>query len=236
MWSQSKIGKVDSLMGFGNVDKVWHEEWTPGRNLLNFPHPFRVLLTGPPNVGKSTVIKNILVRQDPPFERVVIVHADPEHTKEYDDLKDDADDGTIMLVPEIPAAETWEPEMQDGEEVLLKTLLIIDDLDLRTLNKDQRKNLDRTMGYVSTHRSISVCCATQDSFNLPPASRRLMSVYVIWRSPDVEALQMFAKKVGVRDLRLLFDRYCKTRRDSIWLDLTDGSPAPLRLNGFTVIK
>ena len=237
-WAQSKILKrPQALFGFENADKGFHEQWAPGQNLLDFPHPFRALITGPPNSGKSTVVKNILVNQDPPFDRVVIVHADPEHTQEYDDIKADADENTVIMLGEIPPADSWEPEVdENGEEHLLKTLLVIDDLDLKTLNREQKKNLDRLAGYVSTHRSVSVCICTQDSFAAQPNVRRMMNLYVIWRSPDLEAMTMVARKVGVKDLQALFDTYCKTRRDSIWIDLTVDTPAPLRLNGFTVIK
>lgn len=236
-WAQSKVLRPDSLMGFSNADKGFHEHWERGDNLLNFPHPFRALVTGPPNVGKSTTVKNILVRQEPPFERVIIVHADPEHTKEYDDLKDDADEDAVILIPEIPPPDSWEPQLnEDGEEVLPKTLLVVDDLDLRTLNREQKKNLDRLTGYCSTHRSISVIICTQDSFNAAPNVRRMCNLFVIWQSPDLECMAIIAKKVGVKDLQALFDKYCRTRRDSIWIDLTVDTPAPLRLNGFTVIK
>lgn len=237
MWGAGKVLRPDSLFGFENADKGFHESWEPGDNLLDFPAPFRALITGPPNSGKSTVVKNILVRQQPPFDRVVIVHCDIEHTQEYKDIMDDAEEGTVLLMSEIPPADSWDTDVdQDGETCLLKTLLIIDDIDLKTLNKEQRKNLDRTCGYVSTHRNVSVCICTQDSFAAAPNIRRMMNIFVIWRSPDLEALAMVARKVGVKDLEALFDKHCKHRRDSIWIDLTTNSPAPLRLNGFTVIK
>lgn len=76
----------NKLFRIPNKDKFFHETWHPGRNLLNIPHPFRAILAGPPNRGKSTICKNLLLRADPPFEQVIVVHYDME-TKEYDDLK-----------------------------------------------------------------------------------------------------------------------------------------------------
>lgn len=38
----------NELLIIDNPDKVWHESWTKGRNILNFPHPFRAVLFGPP--------------------------------------------------------------------------------------------------------------------------------------------------------------------------------------------
>ena len=54
-----------------NPDKQFHEAWKEGRNMVNVPHPFRMVCFGPPNVGKSTVVKNILLRADPPFEEIL---------------------------------------------------------------------------------------------------------------------------------------------------------------------
>ena len=55
-----------------NPDKEFHEFWTAGRNIVNIIHPFRCCLFGPPNVGKSTAVLNILMRADPPFEEVFL--------------------------------------------------------------------------------------------------------------------------------------------------------------------
>ena len=54
--------------------------------MLNFPHPFRGVLLGPPNCGKTTTVKNTLMRQEPPFKRMYIIHCDGEYTQEYDDV------------------------------------------------------------------------------------------------------------------------------------------------------
>lgn len=237
MWGAPVLGgSRDKLVPFVNADKGWHEKWTKGRNPLDIPHPFRALLTGPPGCSKSTTAKNLLIRADPPFDRVIIVHAAPDITKEYDDVKEGTTDEHVILTAEIPPVASFEPEIDaDGAEFWPKTLLIIDDLDLRALNKVAKTNLNRLLGYVSTHCSVSVIVCTQDPFNLKADNRRCINLYVIWRSPDMEALAMMASKVGVKNLQALFDKYCKNRRDSIWIDTTVDTPFPMRLNGFTPI-
>ena len=40
-------------------DKKFQEKWKPGRDLLNFPHSWRLILAGPPSSGKSTSIKKV---------------------------------------------------------------------------------------------------------------------------------------------------------------------------------
>ena len=38
---------------------------TTSNNLCNFPHPFRMILCGPPNTGKTNTIYNILLNNKP---------------------------------------------------------------------------------------------------------------------------------------------------------------------------
>jgi hypothetical protein len=188
-------------------------------------------------LGKTTTALNILIRATPPFDQVIIVHADPEGSREYQSIQEGAEEGTVTIVPEIPHYTSFEDELDsDGRAYTPKRLVIIDDLDLKSLNKRGRECLDRLLAYASTHRSVSAIVCCQDPFNLPASKRRMISVYVIWRSPDMEAIQMICGKVGVKNLQELFDKYCKERRDSIWIDTTVDTPYPLRLNGFTLIK
>ena len=53
-----------------NKDKRGHESWNPSRakDIGNFPSPARILLLGPCGVGKSTLIKNLILHQRPRFE------------------------------------------------------------------------------------------------------------------------------------------------------------------------
>ena len=59
-----------------NEDKKFHES-VDETNLCNFPHPFRMILCGPHNTGKTNTIYNILLNTKPCFERIIIFHNDP---------------------------------------------------------------------------------------------------------------------------------------------------------------
>ena len=85
----SKVKLPNKILPIKNKDKGFHEKWKEGRNKLNIPHPFRILALGPPGSGKSTIAKNILLRANPPFEKVFIIHCDPDYTQEYDDIAED---------------------------------------------------------------------------------------------------------------------------------------------------
>jgi hypothetical protein len=203
-----------------NVDKGWHESWSPGRDLLNIPHPFRAVIMGPPNSGKTTVVKNILMRADPPFVRMVVIYPDGGgFTDEYQDCGNDS----VEMIDYIPPPSEW-----DGQK---KTLCVVDDFELKGLSKEQRSNLDRLVGHVSTHRNVSVCVCNQDPYNAPPIVRRCANLYILWKQRDMVSLRTFARRLGL-DLDRLFDEHCPGRFDSIWVDLTVDSPAPLRINGY----
>jgi hypothetical protein len=164
-------------------------------------------------------VKNILLRQDPPFQRLYVIHCDSEFTQEYDDVK-------AKLLSDFP-----EPDQWPGKE---KTLVVVDDVELKTLKKQQRMCLDRLFGYVSTHKNISVLLCSQDPFNVPAIVRRCSNLWILWPGKDVESTQTCARKCGV-DLREMFE-YCKTPKSSVWIDMTDHSPQRLRLNGYEPIQ
>ncbi len=51
------------------------------------------------------------------------------------------------------------PDQWPGKD---KTLVVVDDMELKTLKKEQRMALDRLFGYVSTHKNISVRLSSQN--------------------------------------------------------------------------
>jgi hypothetical protein len=212
------------LIAIPNADKAFHEKWKPGRDMLDIPHPYRGVVLGPPNSGKSTVCKNILLRARPPFIKVHIIHCDGGYTQEYKDLGDN-----VIMETEIPAPSDWK-----GDQ---KTLVIIDDLAFKQMNKTQLHNVGRLFGYVSTHKNISVLLCQQDPFDVPVIVRRCSNLWVLYRMDDLDALSTVARKTGLSraNYRELFD-LCRGPHDSIWIDKTAHSPAPLRLNGYQRIQ
>ena len=217
-----KVNLPNEILALPNLDKAFHEKWTKGRNMLNIPHPFRAVALGPPNCGKGTVVKNLLLRADPPFEEIFCIHCDPDFTQEWDDVD-------TQMLKDIPAPDEWE-----GEK---KTLVILDDLEFKGMNKTQRRNLDRLYGFVSTHKNISCILCSQDAFNVPPIVRRCSNLWVLWRCPDLDAMAVCARKTGMKSgsFNSIFNQLMLGPHDSLWLDMTSKSPYPKRKNGFTLI-
>jgi hypothetical protein len=165
----------------------------------------------------------MLLRADPPFTKIVVCHCDADGTNEYDDV-------SAEMLGRIPLPEEWK-----GDE---KTLCIVDDLEVKNLPKDQKIALSRLFGYVSTHKNVSVCLCSQDPYQIPPIARRCANLFVLWKLVDLDSLVMTARKTGYtkKDFHHWFNALCHKRHDSIWMDLTSGSPTPLRLNGFIPIS
>ncbi len=209
-----------------NPDKTFHEKWTLGRDMLNIPHPFRCCIIGPPNSGKSTISKNIWARcKNPQFADVYIIHCD-ESTMEYNDL------GEIHILTEIPPPSFW-AERRD-----IKKLVICDDIDFKNMNKEQRHCMDRLLGYCSTHCNVSVIMCMQDPYALIPSARRMTSFWIIYKNNDMDAMKILARKIGIKseDLVKIFDNFFKSKHDALYLDYTDKTPYPMRLNGYQLIR
>ena len=211
------------LIPIKNPDKGFHEKWTPHRDPLNIPHPFRAVLLGKPNCGKTNTMKNILIRAKPAFDEILVVHCDPDDTKEFDDVEG-------QMMDHVPSPDELDPDV--------KRLIILEDLEYNNMNKIEKASLDRLFGYASTHKNTSVMLTAQDGFSIPAICRRCCNLWVIWRIDDTDSLKAIGRRVGMKsnDFEEIFDRYLPGTKDSLWVDLSDESPYPLRINGYTMLN
>jgi hypothetical protein len=109
---------------------------------------------------------------------------------------------------------------------------------MKSFNKDQRKNLSRAFGYCSTHKNLSICLTQQDAFEVPAIVRRCANVWFLWATHDLTSLSLVASKAGLKpaNLKTIFSTICTGPKDSFCIDLTDGSPAKFRKNGYQIIE
>jgi len=223
-----------SIVPFTNADKSEEERWTKkrARDIANFPNPSRILLVGPPGLGKSTLIKNILIRQAPPFDEAYVVHEDAEGTQEYEDLE------PTEMMGDIPDLE-WFNELptHDEDGNTIKRCMILDDLEFTSAHKERLKNLATLLRYASTHKGFTVYLAHQDMFSLPTIARKMCNVFCVRRPRARQEVTLIENRCGLAkgDLKALFDTCCREPRDCLVIDHTLRSPAPLRKNVWEVI-
>ena len=223
VYKKKKKNDCNADVIYENTDKLFHEKWYKGRQMKNLPHPFRCILSGPPGSGKTNVILNLLVKNEPYFKEVIVIHCDAEYTTEYDDV-------SARMLSDIPSPKEFDCK--------LKSFVIIDDIDYLRLPKEQKTNLNRLFGYVSTHKNISVCLTAQDIFNIPCGVRRCSDVWILWQMNDLDAVSKLGRKINytASQIKELFDKYIHDAHDYIMFDMTKNSPYPLRLNGHQIIE
>lgn len=226
---KKKLLETNKIIPIKNSEKLWHEKWYKGRNILNFPHPFRAIIVAKPNTGKSTIIKNIALRcqaQDP-FYKCVLIHGNP-HCTEYDDIKQYFE--KFIIVNSIP-----NPKELKGK-IKKKTLFIVDDyITKNSLSKEQEKFLSDIYSNLSTHDNVSILTTSQYLTNIPPSIRNLYNLFISSHAADRE-MSSIANYVDLPK-----DKYTNINRNilngkgghqTFWFDKTSGSPMKYRINGY----
>ena len=210
------------IIALPNADKKFHERWYPDRDWLDIPHPFRMVLASKPNGGKTTMIKNILMRVAQgrkPFESIVVVHCDPGATLEYEDL-------ACRVRETIPSPDQFDPQV--------KTLVILEDLGYTDMGREEKHCLDRLFGYTSTHKNVSCMLTSQDPFQIMATVRRCANIFVVWNNHDMNMVKTLAARTALPKQTLVdaFHDHCPRPHDCLWVDFTNHSPAMYRRGGY----
>ena len=211
------------------ADKKGVETWNNNHNkdISNWPSPVRILILGPPNVGKSTLIKNIIIHARPRYQEVFLIHEDAEFSKEYDDLE------PTEKMCDIPELEYWE-----YEGPYKKRCVIVDDLEYTGANKERLSRLAVLFRYASSHKGLSIILAHQSFFDIPTIVKKMSNVFIVYKPRARNELSLIENRVGLPQdmLKELFEHVAPNFNDSICIDLTKNTPAPLRLNVFDQIE
>jgi hypothetical protein len=217
-------GKLpNEIIAIENVDKKFHETWEKGRNLCDFPHPYRCVILGQVGLGKSTIAKNIFLRSqagDYPFQELIIIHGSKD-TKEHDELE------PTMILNSIP----------DPDDLTInnkKSLIMIDDFEFAKLPKQQLANLSSLFRFVSSHHNFSIILCYQSFFEVPSIIKKCANVFVIYKPNDLDELTTIGRRVGLKKEVILeiFNKILTGKRDTLCVDLIENSPAKYRKNLF----
>jgi len=199
----------------------------------------RLLISGPPNVGKRNTIYNIIHRMVPKPSHCHIVHCDP-YTTEYDSIAqlgipismyspEDFPDLSNILNPngDEEEEEKKDDDKSDNEikedhnaKPLDFPLVIVDEVTTDILGKENISKFERLVNYICTHKNTCCIVSIQSIMNLPPKIRRAFNHYGLWKQSDNNLNTLVANRAGIKkevleDLFLL----CKDKHDFIWIDL-----------------
>lgn len=217
----------DEIICLGNADKDgWTESWYEGRNIIDFPHPFRLCILGKVSMGKSTIAKNVFLRcqmGETPFQELYIIHGST-NTKEYDEFD------PTMILNDIPHPN----ELNTTDK---KTLIMIDDFEMSNLPKESITNLSSIFRYVSSHHNISIIVCYQSFFDVPSIVRKCANVFTLYKPNDIDELGTIGRRCGIKkdDITYIFETILTKPRDTLTIDMTENSPAKLRKNLFLPI-
>ena len=212
-----------------NPDKWDHEKAEDKVNddPLNYLHPFRACVAGKPNSGKTNYALALIARQTPPFERIVVWHSDGE-AGEYTHR------GVVAeVVRECPPIDTWKAGR--------KELLVIDDVAISEKNRgEQAEIIDRTFGFASTHRGLSIICTAQNMVQQIPINvRRMCNVFAYWSPTDKDQLPKYARAAqqSLENMEALINLVDEQRSQHAFIvvDLTSRG-APYKLNGTVPVR
>jgi hypothetical protein len=225
---------VKQLHIFENADKDignWVESWPKpkNRNIGQFPHPFRMSISGSVSRGKTNYAKNVLVeaqKLNKKFKRLIVITCSA-------DSNEWADCDPEIITDEIP-------DMSIFDQNTVKTLIVIDDYDFTACSKADLKQLSKLFRYYSSHKNISVICNYQSFFHIPKIIRKCSNIFTIYKPNSKQELTMIANRTGIneRKLKSYFKKggIASGRFDCITVDHTIDSPAPLRKCLFEVIE
>ena len=85
---------------------------------------------------------------------------------------------------------------------------------------------------------MSVALCHQSWFDLPGVIKKCSNLFILWRPRANSEYALLDNRCGLPKgtLRMLFDEVAPGERDSITVDHTAGSPAPIRLNLWTPVE
>ena len=199
------------IVGIFNPDKDRDHvrtNWTKDdRNPLKLP-VFRMILAGPPGVGKTTVIQNLLLHNK--FRKIWVVTGS-KYTEEWDNIPN-----SQVLVNKLPP-----------ERKLVKPnrCLILDDISFGQWSKKDKNALEYIFRNISSHHGLSVCISSQVFMDIPPTIRRCANIFVLWKTPDMIATgKEIFKRAGLEGERStrLFNLLDESMHHSITLDMIPG--------------
>lgn len=227
----------NKLVLFKMEDKIPNEKWTPGRSLIDFPCPSRILICSKPSCGKTSLILNIILHANPYYKKIYLLHQALRKSGNDSDEDDDEEEADVVAeydkIDYIPLHNIPPPKFfKDDENV--KKLLVIDDVDLKHLNKEDKHRIGKILSYASSHYNMTVIIALQDLFQQSSVSiARFCNVFVFFPYTNVAYNKALLNRAGVSGKlgdKIINEMKSYGIHENFCLDYTENSPAKYRKN------
>jgi hypothetical protein len=192
-------------------DKEGRSTLPPQDHVCSMPVGSRVGICGPANVGKSSLLKNLLLRSSPSdeggFREIFVIHGSTLST-EYD-IVDHTKVTWADCTPEFWAAKS---EEHSGGPMAL----CVDDCAYADMTKAERANAYATVQFVCSHMGVTAFLVAHSWTALTPRLRRQCNVVCLFDNGVAggEAIPYQARSLGM-PARELSDALatCKERWD-----------------------
>jgi len=166
-----KQAKTQVIIPIDSEDKKNLDPEPPQKHPLSMPRGSRVCLLAPPGHGKTSLIKNLLLRSSP-FAAVVVISGVGDHTCEWDKVVHTKTDFT-------EATEDWwgtKSKQHKGKPIAC----VVDDMNYADMNPKERSNAYKLVQFVCTHLNVTAFMASHSWVQLIPRLRRACNVVVMW--------------------------------------------------------
>lgn len=223
---KKKINNLDNkLILFPSEDKeVFQESYDSPDELTNyayFIHPFKMLIIGNTNSGKTTLIKNLLYVNN--FNKIYVVHGLPS-TKDYENI--DIEGGVREYIPLFESLDTTD-----------KAVLIIEDMALNKLPQDQLLLLNKYIKTYSSHGNLSIIVATQYFYELCPLIRTNADILVIFKQTQSNINNIgYRCNIDINLFKMLMSHFIIDKNDFLVIDKTRPMEHGYRKNLFQLLN
>lgn len=237
----------DEIFIFHSVDKN-NETWSKNRKFSNYPRPYRSLILGCPNSGKSSIAKNLVLAGQPPYSKIYVWASSPKEWEKYADyLIDDSDilDESNILFEDDDDSDIEEMEKEINPKIKKTTrhkLLIIDDIEISKCSRPLKARVSLLFKHISSHKNLSIICLLQSPDMVGNEILANCNVFLISLNyKDIENISRLGKKIGVsyQTFKKIY-RYIANNIDNkqysyLCIDNTVNTKNPISVNFFQPI-
>ena len=140
----------------------------PQDHPLSMPRGARICIVGPVGVGKSSLIKNELVRSSR-FAAVYVIHGAGEHSQEYDIIQPHTKTSFAEASPDYWAEQT---QKHGGQPLAV----VCDDVSIGDCDKKEKSHVYSLMQFCASHFNITVWMVAHSWTQLVPRVRRCCNI------------------------------------------------------------